>query len=153
MDGFSCNTIRRMRSSCWTTKAIRICNTYYFPTATMVTRKRLNETLYGHCLSCHIQSREWVMVLYSLVWYELYCLKTYLPYQSIYIAYWNRVAQSLQLLGYVVCNRGPRARFSLCKTLLYTLCRPALESTKAPTNLVSGALSIGVNWPGLEPYS
>ena len=31
---------------------LRICNTYCFATATMVTRTRLNVTLYVHCLSC-----------------------------------------------------------------------------------------------------
>jgi hypothetical protein len=31
---------------------LRICNTYCFYTATMVTRTRLNITLYVHCLSC-----------------------------------------------------------------------------------------------------
>jgi hypothetical protein len=39
--------IRRMRIACWITKAtntLRICNTYFFSTATMVTRKSLNIT-------------------------------------------------------------------------------------------------------------
>jgi hypothetical protein len=31
---------------------IRICNTYCFSTATMVTRTHLNVTLYVYCLSC-----------------------------------------------------------------------------------------------------
>jgi hypothetical protein len=31
---------------------LRICNTYCFSTATMVTRTRLNVTWYAHCLSC-----------------------------------------------------------------------------------------------------
>jgi hypothetical protein len=31
---------------------LRICNTYCFSTATMVTRTGLNVTLYVHCLSC-----------------------------------------------------------------------------------------------------
>ena len=31
---------------------LRICNTYYFSTATIVTRTPLNVTLYVHCLSC-----------------------------------------------------------------------------------------------------
>ena len=31
---------------------LRICNTYYFPIATIVARTRLNVTLYIHCLSC-----------------------------------------------------------------------------------------------------
>ena len=31
---------------------LRICNTYCFSTATVVTRKRLNVTLYVHCLYC-----------------------------------------------------------------------------------------------------
>jgi hypothetical protein len=41
------NIILRMRFACWITKAtdtLRICNTSCFPTATMVTRKRLNIT-------------------------------------------------------------------------------------------------------------
>jgi hypothetical protein len=31
---------------------LRICNTYCFSTATLVTRPRLNVTLYLHCLCC-----------------------------------------------------------------------------------------------------
>ena len=48
-------TIWRMRIACWITKAtdtLRICNTYCLPTATMVTRTRLNILLYVHWLSC-----------------------------------------------------------------------------------------------------
>jgi len=48
-------TIRRMRIACWIPKAIntlRICNTYYFSTATMVARTLLNVTFYLRCLSC-----------------------------------------------------------------------------------------------------
>jgi len=30
---------------------LRMCNTYWFPTATMVARTRLSVTLYVHCLS------------------------------------------------------------------------------------------------------
>jgi hypothetical protein len=44
-----------MRIACWITKAInthRMCNTYCFSTATMITRTRLSVTLYVHCLSC-----------------------------------------------------------------------------------------------------
>jgi len=32
----------------------RICNTYCFPTTTMVARTRLNATLYLHCLSWYL---------------------------------------------------------------------------------------------------
>jgi len=31
---------------------LRICNTYYFSTATMVVRRRLHVTSYVHCLFC-----------------------------------------------------------------------------------------------------
>ena len=50
-------TIWRMRIACWmpeATDTLRLCNTYCFSTATMVTRKRRNVTLYVHCLSCYI---------------------------------------------------------------------------------------------------
>jgi len=39
-------TIWRKRVTCWITKALRICNVYWFSTAKMVKRKRLNVTLY-----------------------------------------------------------------------------------------------------------
>ena len=42
--------------ACWVTKAtntIRMCNTHYFSTVTMVARTRVNVTLYVHCLSCY----------------------------------------------------------------------------------------------------
>jgi hypothetical protein len=45
------NIIRRMRIACCITTAtdtLRICNTYCFSTATMVTRTRLNVTSYAH---------------------------------------------------------------------------------------------------------
>jgi hypothetical protein len=48
--------IRRMRFACWITKATDthsecVILTYSFSTATVVTRTRLNVTLYVHCLS------------------------------------------------------------------------------------------------------
>jgi len=50
-------TTRRMRIACWIPKATSThsgCqrNTHCFSTATMVARKRLNVTIYVHCLSC-----------------------------------------------------------------------------------------------------
>ena len=51
--------LRRTRFACWITKArhtdtptLRICDTYCFSTATMVTRPRLGVMLYVPCLSC-----------------------------------------------------------------------------------------------------
>jgi hypothetical protein len=47
------NIIRRMRFACLTKAIIhtlRVCNTYCFLTAAMVTRTRLSVTLYLHCL-------------------------------------------------------------------------------------------------------
>ena len=47
-------TIWRMRTACWITKArdtLRICKSYYFSTATMVKRTRLNVALYAYFLS------------------------------------------------------------------------------------------------------
>jgi hypothetical protein len=49
------NIIRRMRFACDVNKetnTLRIRNTYCFSTTTVVTRTRLNITLYVHCLSC-----------------------------------------------------------------------------------------------------
>ena len=43
-------TILRMRIACWITKALRICNAYWLFTAKMVTRPRLNITVYIHTL-------------------------------------------------------------------------------------------------------
>jgi hypothetical protein len=61
-------TIRRMRITCWISKATKaqkhvraraptpthrpICNNYCFSTATIVSWTRLKVTLYVHCLSC-----------------------------------------------------------------------------------------------------
>jgi len=44
--------IWRMHFACWVTKAINtltICNTYCYPTATVVTRTRLRVALYSCC--------------------------------------------------------------------------------------------------------
>jgi hypothetical protein len=46
-------TVWSMRIACWITKAtdtLIICNTYCLSTATVVTRTRLNVTLYVRCL-------------------------------------------------------------------------------------------------------
>ena len=43
------------------------------------------------------------------------------------------IAQSLQLLGYVLCKRGPRFQFRLCQRLFYKLSLSFLWSTKPPT--------------------
>jgi len=48
-------TIWRMRIAWWipmATNTLRICNTYCFSTTTVAMRKRLNVTLYIHCLYC-----------------------------------------------------------------------------------------------------
>jgi hypothetical protein len=55
------NIIRRMCFARLITKAIntlRICNTYCFSTAAMVTRTPLSVTLYVYCLSCYILKPE-----------------------------------------------------------------------------------------------
>jgi hypothetical protein len=55
-------TIWRMSLACWLPKAANthsICNTYCFFTATIVTRTRLNITLYIHCLSCKISQQRY----------------------------------------------------------------------------------------------
>ena len=44
------NVMWRLRSVCQINKALRICNTYCFSTATMVKRKHLIVTLYLQCL-------------------------------------------------------------------------------------------------------
>ena len=49
-----------MRISCWVTKGnkhtLRICDTYCFPTTTVVARTRLNVTLYVRCTSFLLQT-------------------------------------------------------------------------------------------------
>ena len=40
------------------THKLRICNNYFFCTATMVTRTPLSVTLYIHCLSCVLNYTE-----------------------------------------------------------------------------------------------
>jgi len=50
------NIIQRMRIACWITKitdVLRIYNTHYFSTATVVTRTRLNIMFIRAYLSCH----------------------------------------------------------------------------------------------------
>ena len=52
-------TVWHMRIACQTPKVtnthtLNLGNTHCFPTATMVVRKRLNVTLYVHCLSCYV---------------------------------------------------------------------------------------------------
>ena len=77
-------TIRRTRFACWITKAthtythiFKICNTYLFSMATMVSQTRLNVTLCLHCLSCLLQRKTdrgcnqsviWTVVIARIVW-------------------------------------------------------------------------------------
>jgi len=42
---------------------LRLCNTHCFSTATMVARRRLNVTLYVHCLSCLIPYLNYIFIL------------------------------------------------------------------------------------------
>jgi hypothetical protein len=51
------NIVLRMRFAYWITKTTHThirCNTYYFSTATVVTRTLFSVTLYVHCLSCYL---------------------------------------------------------------------------------------------------
>jgi len=48
-------TVGCKRTACWiptATNALKICNIYYFSTATTVARTHLNVTSHVHCLSC-----------------------------------------------------------------------------------------------------
>jgi hypothetical protein len=75
------NIIRRMHFACWITKAIhththththRICNTYCFSTTTIVTRTRLNVTLYVHCILCNVLNKPpgWVILCWCLCFHK-----------------------------------------------------------------------------------
>lgn len=46
-------TIRRMSVACYK-YTLRMCNTYFFSSATVVAQTRLIVSLYAHCLSCEI---------------------------------------------------------------------------------------------------
>jgi hypothetical protein len=63
-------TIGRMCVANWLTKATDtrpIYDSYCFSTATMVTRTRLNVTLYVHCLSCFYNIQyEWAGIAQSV---------------------------------------------------------------------------------------
>jgi len=47
---------------------LRICNTYCFSNATMVTRTRLNATLYIFCLSCYSTYKDLSLSRCDLTW-------------------------------------------------------------------------------------
>jgi hypothetical protein len=53
-----------------------ICNTYWFSAAIVVTRPRLNVTLYVHCLSCYVPSHLTLVLLYCFleVSHAFFCL-------------------------------------------------------------------------------
>ena len=49
---------------------LKLCNTFCFPTAKIVTRTRLNVTFYIHCLFCYLFAPQWSMCfgLSELLW-------------------------------------------------------------------------------------
>jgi hypothetical protein len=53
------NVLRCMHTACWLAKAtitLRILNSYFFYSATIVTGMRLIVSLYVHCLCCYVMS-------------------------------------------------------------------------------------------------
>jgi hypothetical protein len=64
----------------------------------------------------------------------------------------TKIAQSLQLLGYVVYNRGPRVQFRPYHRHFYTTSR-YFYSPPSLLPIRTGARSLGVNRPGLQDYS
>jgi hypothetical protein len=122
-----------MRFSCWKTKATnRQSECIIF--ITFPRQQRLRErTSIIHCM--HIS---------SLVTYEerngywFYVCKFYMNCTALrhtghsdgFISITETgIAQLLQVLGYVLCNRGHTVRFLLCKRLFYIMCRPDLGPT------------------------
>jgi hypothetical protein len=65
-------TARRMYFSCWMSNATpRIRNVYFFSSAIMVTRTRLNVTLYVHCLPCYNSESGHVSEIHT-TWKKMY---------------------------------------------------------------------------------
>jgi len=118
----------------------------------MVTRTRLNKTS-AHWLSCQYKERNGYWFYVCRFYTDFIALRHICHSNEFILCTETGIAQSLQLLGYVLCNRGPRVRFRPCKRLYYTKCRPTFGSVNNPTNLVPWALSVGVKRPGLQAYS
>ena len=80
-------TIWRIHVACWISKATRtrtqMCNTYCFSTATMVSLKCLNVTLYVHCLSCYVIN----MVAEFYIYRNLCCTKLFWSTNKMF--FWN----------------------------------------------------------------
>ena len=84
-------TILRMRCACWIPNAYKhtviICTTYRFCTATIVARKRLNVTLYVHCLYCWFRDTDkvdtWTFYRNSL---QHCCRTSYFSTKSLWLS-------------------------------------------------------------------
>jgi len=136
-----------MRSSYWITKATNRQSEHViiiiFPRQQLLReRTSIRRCMHISFLVAY-KEEKWILVLFLYVLYELYCIKTYSHSYGFILCTETEIAQSLQLLGYVLCNRGPRVRFRMCKRLYYTICRSVVGSVKKSTNLVLGVLSLG----------
>ena len=59
------------------------------------------------------------------------------------------IAQSLQLLGYLLYNQGNRVPFRLSQRFFYKVSR-FFVAHRTSNPLVAGAISLGVKRPGLQ---
>ena len=130
-----------MRISCWITKAT---NTqaehaifFYFPTATMVTRTRLNKTN-AHWLSCPYKDRNGYWFYVCRFYMNFTTLRITCHSNVIILCAETGITQSLQLLRCILYYRGTRVRFRLSQRLFYTVSRFLLWSTKPPTICYGG---------------
>jgi hypothetical protein len=67
-------TIWRVRVACWITKALRICNVYWFSIAKMVTRTHFKVTSYRYRASCYVfRNEQWLSFNNMLIYYFCCC--------------------------------------------------------------------------------
>ena len=145
-----------MRFSCYITKATNRQSEHVmrinFPRQRRL-RERTSIRRYMH-IACLVTYKERNGYWFCVCKFYMYCTALRLTgHSNAFISCTETgMANSLQLLGYVLCDRGRRIRFRLCRRLLYNV-QISFVVHQPSCSLVQGALSLGVKRPGLQAFS
>jgi hypothetical protein len=130
------NIIRRMRIACWITKATDTHSDYViliaFSTATVVTRTRLNVTLYVHCLYCYFLSRYVRFMIHR--------------HGSVCLLRWRNRRQQTRNVAqrFASIRPGTCAVYSICPDM--TMLRPGFAGTMGHGLSSGSPCSSLINW-------
>jgi hypothetical protein len=137
---------RRMRLACLVTKTtdtLTIRNTYCFSNATMVSRTRLNITLYVHCLfffPLFYKRNTFISLFKSRSKY----LQTHFAFQQVFTLSKNANGDERLLLILYSCPHKSRERFrSLCQKYNVFAYLPIAYNSQF---IFKNKLTLGISW-------